>query len=288
MSTPTHRVASTLFSAASWRPLLSGKPATRLTEAVATVRRTMNKPSVTNQQVVVEAYSLMCSGYRTEYFYKNLITSNLFVGRHKATNSVLIHEFRIGSSIADTVLINGKGTVYEVKTEFDDPSKLRGQLENYYKAFPFANVVVPEGLQNLYRNLLADTPAGLITVASRGRLSMIKKPEMKLDALSSETIYRTLRQRDVQSILEDTQGGYPKVPNGVRFEAYFEALSNLSTYELQQQMQKQLKRRAPHQARALLLEPELAPIRTLLVQLDPSHKQQATLQKWLAAKETVA
>lgn len=286
MSTPTHRIASTLFSASLWRPLLRGKPAGRLNQAMAAVRHRINQPRSTNQEIVAEAYSLLRSGYRTEYFYKNLITSNLFVGRHRATNSAVLHEFRIGSSIADTVFVNGKGTVYEVKTEFDDPSKLRGQLENYYQAFPLANVVVPDSLRGLYENLLEDSPAGLVTVGRRGHLREVKEPKAQFTKLSREAVYRTLRQDEVRSVLLETLGAYPEVPNGIRFRAYFEALESLSTTELQQQMQKQLKRRAPQQSRGLLLRPELKPIRTILVQLDPTQKQQETLQKWLASEET--
>lgn len=286
MSTPIHRIASTLFSASMWRPLLAGKPAVRLNEAMTIVRQQLNHSRSTNHQIVTEAYSLIRRGYRTEYFYKNLITNNLFVGRHKAANSAVLHEFRIGDSIADTVLVNGTGTVYEIKTEFDDPSKLHGQLENYYQAFPRANVVVPDTLHGFYRDLLRDSPAGLVTVGARGHLRVVKEPKVQLSELSRETIYRTLRQGEVRSVLSEVLGRYPDVPNGIRFDAYFEALEGVSTEELQRQMQFQLKQRGPRQSRALLFKPELAPIRTILVQLDPTYRQQENLQRWLASKES--
>lgn len=288
MTTGLHRIAAGMFSAPLWRPLLAGRHSPSLSERAETVRSALRKKELSNYDLIHAAYKLMRLGYRSEYFYKNLITSNLFVGRHRAANSALIHELRVGSSIADSVLINGHGTVYEVKTAYDDPSKLAGQLENYYQAFPRVNVVVPSEVAPLYSRLISNTPAGLIQVGRRECLSVVRASEPMYEALSRDVIYRMMRQAEVEHVIQKNFDEVPDVPNGLRFETYFQALEDLSTLQLQKEMQDQLKRRAPRHSKELLRRPDLKPLRSLLVQLDPTRAQQQNLNRWLVQKEGAA
>lgn len=53
-------------------------------------------------------------------------------------------EFWVDMSKADSVVLNGTSTVYEIKTEFDNLSRLPQQLTDYSKVFDHINVVTHE------------------------------------------------------------------------------------------------------------------------------------------------
>jgi hypothetical protein len=146
-----------------------------------------------------------------------LITSKVFVGRHRASNSVLLNEFRVGDSVADCILVNGRGAVYEIKTEFDSPEKLRSQLDNYYRAFPYVNVVAHADDVDKYLRFLEGTPVGLIAVGARDRLSTVKIAEAKTDSFEIRTMFNTLRASEITAILTHHFGTVPEVPNGLRY-----------------------------------------------------------------------
>ena len=48
-------------------------------------------------------------------------------------------------------MINGKGVVYEIKTELDNLERLNSQIEDYYKAF--TNVVIVTYEENIEKFL---------------------------------------------------------------------------------------------------------------------------------------
>ena len=72
--------------------------------------------------------------FRYEYIYKAALTHNILMGRHKRKASLLT-EFRIGKCKADIVILNGTGTVYEIKTDRDSLTRLTNQIESYMKVF---------------------------------------------------------------------------------------------------------------------------------------------------------
>lgn len=74
---------------------------------------------------------------------------------------MLLNEFRIGASIADTVLINGTNKVFEIKTELDTPERLTTQLQDYYKGFSEVYVFTHYSLAAKYVQLLPAHIVGL-------------------------------------------------------------------------------------------------------------------------------
>ncbi len=69
-------------------------------------------------------YFVLKNSYRNEYYFKNTLFNQL-VKHYGLENSVVLDEFKIGGSIADFVFLNGEARVYEIKTAFDDLSKLK-------------------------------------------------------------------------------------------------------------------------------------------------------------------
>lgn len=285
MPTAIERRASALFSTRLFRPVLEGIGNVRLDDAVSQLREDFGlAPSTKNAIVVSAAYETVEDNYRSEYFYKNLITSKIFIGRHRGVNAALFTEFRVGDSVADCVLINGKGVVYEIKTEFDSPDKLEHQLESYYKAFPYVNVVVHAKDSAKYLKVLDRTPAGLLAVGRRGVLSSIKEASHIEEFFETRTIFNTLRQAEVSSILTGWYGSVPAVPNGVRYQTQLAMAEQIPVREFQQAMQATLKLRSTKDCNRLLTDPSLHPLRSVILQLNPTPKQGKDLVTWLNSK----
>lgn len=280
-----HSVAS-LFSTAVFRPIVAGESSERADRAVGRLREGLRLPApAPNEAVISSAYAYLRREYRSEYYYRNLIATKLLVGRHRASGAVLLNEFRVGASVADCVLINGRGIVYEIKTEYDSPEKLAGQIANYYRAFTQVNVVTHATKARKYERLLDRTPVGLFAVGELGALSLVRPGEANLSSLDVRTMFNTLRQGEVESILRRYYGGVPIVPNGIRYATQLALAQEIPAIEFQEQMLRVLKGRELMHSRDLVLDPGLEPLRALLVQLDPDQEGRNNLSHWLKSKE---
>lgn len=281
----TVRRAAKLFSARAFRPVLRGQVSAELNESIAALRADLDlDASASNGDVVDGAYLLLARSYRPEYVYKNLIATKLFIGRHRASNSVLLNEFRVGGAVADAVLVNGQATVYEIKTELDNPDKLERQLAEYYTAFPRVYVVVHESVATRYLGLLEGSCAGVISVGTRWRLSTVKSAQASYGELRVQTMFNALRLEETRFALRTLGFSVPEVPNGLRYEAYLAAASRASAVEFHEVFRAALKRRNLNRDTALYLDPALLPLRSLLIQLDPSPAEGENLRAWLSRK----
>lgn len=237
-----------------------------------------------NADVIDAAYNLLSQSYRNEYVYKNLIASKLFVGRHRAANSVLLNEFAIGGSVADAMFVNGEATVYEIKTELDNPDKLSGQLADYYRAVPLVNVVIHESAVDRYTEQLKGTPAGLIAIGRRWRLSVAKLANANSEALCVRTMYNTLRVAEVEAALTFLGADIPNAPNGRRYGAYLEVALQYRAADFHTAWRTVIKARQLRGDATLHRDPTLFPLRALLAQLDPTPVEGSNLITWLSTK----
>lgn len=240
--------------------------------------------AVTNSHVVQEAYKVMSRNYRSEYYYKNLIADELFLRRHRGIDTTLLNEFRIGNSVADGVLINGQGVVYEIKTEFDTPSKLKSQIENYYKVFPYVNVVTHSNTARRYERELENSPAGLLSVDNQGIITIVKEPQFHSDNFDTTIMFNVLRLRELTDILINYYGPLPEVPNGIRYNAFLSLANEIPRVDFQKRMQDALKRRTLRSGNRLLANRTVLPLRSMVIQLDPTPDQSLRLSNWLDAR----
>jgi hypothetical protein len=280
------RRAARLFSAAMLRPVLSGAVSSPLQSALWELRPELGLPEDSSVgDVLGAAYQFLSASYRSEYFYKNLIASKVVIGKHRASNVVMLSEFRLGDSVADCVFINGSGMIYEIKTEFDSPEKLERQLNNYYRAFPLVNVVAHENTADRYLRILDGTPTGLLVVGARARLSKAKTADYFAERFDIPTMFNALRQADVERVLADAFGKLPPVPNGLRYAERLSLALTMAPGTFQSGMQAALKRRLLRADRDLVINPVTEPLRALLLQINPTPLQAATLLRWLDSKE---
>lgn len=113
--------------------------------------------------------------YRNEYYYKNTILNQLLIKKHDLYNTAALTELPIGNSKADFIMINGRGVVYEIKTDLDNLIRLEDQLKDYYKVFSYIYVVVGNKQLPHVKEFLKDQKVGIYELTASGRLICRKK-----------------------------------------------------------------------------------------------------------------
>ena len=106
------------------------------------VKRYTKTENATIGEVISDIYHFMDCKYRNEYYYKNTILNQLLIKKHDLYNTAALTELPVGDSKADFIMINGRGVVYEIKTDLDNLLRLENQIKDYYKVFSYVYVVV--------------------------------------------------------------------------------------------------------------------------------------------------
>ena len=180
---------------------------------------------ITYGEAISQIYHYMDSSYRNEYFFKNTILNQLLIGKHDLYSTAALTELPIADSKADFIMINGKGIVYEIKTDLDNFNRLQSQINDYYKAFKYVYVVVGYKQYERVKELLVDSKAGIYVMSKKGKLVCRKVAKCNDKDLSYESMFRILRKKEFESILIKHFGKLPEVNN---FQYYRECLKWLS------------------------------------------------------------
>jgi uncharacterized protein (UPF0305 family) len=173
-------------------------------------------PGMKVKNVIENAYGYLSKNYRNEYVYKNTLLNNILLGRHSIKTATMLNEFKVANSIADTVIINGTSTVYEIKTELDSPDKLQKQIEDYKKVFSKIFLVTHHSLSSRYLSLIQHNAVGLLSLSGRFNLTTVKEAEDDFSCLDNDTMIKSLRKEEYSSIIKLFTGSVPSVPN-IRF-----------------------------------------------------------------------
>ncbi|WP_313185091.1 sce7726 family protein [Lacrimispora sp.] len=207
------------------------------------VKRYIKSPNgKTYDELISEIYTYMGKEYRTEYLYKNTILNKLLFAKHDYRKTVALTELPIDKSKADFVMINGKGVIYEIKTELDNLDRIETQIQDYYKAFTEVIVVTYE--ENVEK-VMATVPksVGIMLLTKRQALRSVRNAEILDKYLDYYTIFKILRKSEFEQILLDNGLRLPEV---IQFEYYKECynlIREINIQELQKEMLKQLKSR---------------------------------------------
>lgn len=169
--------------------------------------------------------------FRYEYIYKSALTHNVLMGVHKLKASLLT-EFRIGKCKADIVILNGTGTVYEIKTDRDSLSRLKNQIEAYTKVFAKVNVIVGENHTNSVLEMLPDE-VGVLELNGRYNISEKRKGNARPERTCPLAIFESVQLKEAKKILETLGIEVPNVPNTKQYEtlrSHFERLNPEATH----------------------------------------------------------
>ena len=169
--------------------------------------------SCTLSDTINKTYSILRrEGNRTDYVYRNAIIDKVVIGRHSINTATPIQEFRVGSSLADLVVLNGTSTVYEIKSERDTLRRLASQIKNYAKVFERTYVVTSASKA---QSLEHDLPehVGIITLSRDYTLQTVREATTDWDLIDPIAISRTMTIPEACAALEHLNIPAPNVPN---------------------------------------------------------------------------
>lgn len=112
-------------------------------------------------------------------------------------------QLHVAESIADLVMINGHGAVYEIKSDLDSFERLNRQINDYFKVFSYVNIVIPEyRIECASRELSSMCDFGIHVLTKRGALHCVRKSRKYDASLESNALIRMLRKPEYTSVLE--------------------------------------------------------------------------------------
>lgn len=197
------------------------------------------------KDVIENAYGYLSKNYRNEYVYKNTILNNILLGRHNLRTATMLNEFKVGSSIADTFIINGTSTIYEIKTELDTPDKLKKQISDYQKVCAKIYIVTHHTLVKKYASLLENTSVGLLSLSGRFNLSMEKEAVMDHTNFCNTTMMKTLKKEEYSNLIITYTGSIPNVSNIHFFSKCLSIVNDIENNVLHDMVIAQLRKRKP-------------------------------------------
>lgn len=159
------------------------------------------------------AFSLLKrKNYRHEYIYKAAITHKILLGTHSLQTAVMLNEFRACNNKADSVILNGTSTVYEIKSERDSLTRLEQQISSYRKVFAKVNVITGE---NHLNSVLTTVPqdVGVLLLTDRFQISTIREAINSPERTIPEAIFDSIQLLEAKKILKNGGFEIPKLPN---------------------------------------------------------------------------
>lgn len=218
------------------------------------IRRYVNNPEGKKyEELISEIYSYMGKSYRTEYFYKNTMLNKLLFKQHNYKKTIALTELPIGKSKADFVMINGKGVVYEIKTELDNLERLNSQIKDYYKAF--TEVVIVTYGENIDKVVnVVPQSVGIIQLTKRKALKIIREPKDDSSYLDYYTIFKLLRKKEFEDIIIDQKLCLPEVVQFRYYKECYQIMQKIDITILQKAMLTELKTRMKIQKVELCLK----------------------------------
>jgi len=173
-------------------------------------------------------YSILKTSYRSEYYYKNEIVRQLLLKKHSKRRAGLLTELRSGDGKADIVILNGSTWVYEIKTELDNTSRLKTQLESYRKLFKHVSVVTHHSMVDKVKSEI-DNEAGIIIMNENNELVVYRKSKGTSEKIDKQVSLRTLRKNEYLSLVTDSLGGAKHIPATALFGEAEKIVNSISS-----------------------------------------------------------
>lgn len=239
-----------------------------------------------NVVLLKKIYEYMSKNYRNEYFYQNIIFNNILIGRHSLNTTVALTQIPVAKSKVDLILINGKATVYEIKTELDTFERLENQIKDYYKGFNYVYVVTCEKYYKRLSKILLNTSIGMYVgiyiLTDTKRLSPRKKAIENNTMLNYEVIFKYLRKNEFESILLKYYKKLPEVAPVFYYMECFNLLKKIPLLDFYNLAIKELKQREKiGKEKIKLIEDMPKEIRSWVYFYRPSIKDYTKLNNFL-------
>jgi hypothetical protein len=227
-------------------------------------------------------YNALEANYRNEYVYKNSIINKILLGKYSLNTTTAINEFRVGKSIADLVLLNGTGKVFEIKTELDNAERVINQLKDYKKVFKEIYLVTHNSLISKYKKIVS-SDIGLIALMENHSLKTIREAKENKN-IENKSIIKCLRKVEYSNIIKKYFGELPKVSDFDFFKACTELIEKIPSSELHDLMMVELKKRNVKEKQALASENTPMELKHICLCLDFNKREYTKLSKILSKK----
>jgi hypothetical protein len=164
------------------------------------------------EDVFQECYRRLKSSYKFEYYIKNIIAEKILLGRYSMNTATLLNEFRVGESKADSVILNGISTCYEIKSEYDSLNRLEAQLSSYLKIFDKVNVVTTEAHLGKVEKI-APASVGILRLGKNDVLTPIRPALLSSEPMDVDILMASLRRNEYLSLVYELCGQIPVSTN---------------------------------------------------------------------------
>ena len=235
------RSLSQIFSTANFKKIVRKKDYVNTFERIT--KHTSFPNSITNLELLDNVYNELLESYRNEYVYKNTLINKNLIQKYSLKNTIALNEFKIGNSIADFVLLNGKARVFEIKTELDGLDKLEKQILDYYSFATEVYIVSSSKHIEKLIELHQKTKVGIIELTKKNSLKEIKPALPNIDLLDHSVIFKSLRKNEYINVLKANSIEIPKVSNTLIFKECLNLSKSIDIVVFQKTAIKVLKKR---------------------------------------------
>lgn len=190
------------------------------------------------------AFDQLIRLYPIEYVFKSCVMTRLLYGRYSPATTAFYTEFNTGASRADVLVVNGAAHVYEIKTQYDDFSRLSSQLQDYYRVFTRVTIFTDEAHADAAA-LVTPPYVGVSVLSRRYSMSTLREASERTSGLSSEDIFRVLRTAEYLSLLAARGMDFSDLAPRDRYKRSRDAFAGLDAVHAHAAMVSAIKKRQP-------------------------------------------
>jgi hypothetical protein len=207
------------------------------------ISKHFSKHSATsNLQLIMKIYNKLENYYRCEYIFKNKLFNEI-LNDYGLDDTRTFSEFKVGSSKADLVLLNGCIKIFEIKTELDDLSKLKKQIEDYQKIADIVNIVSDSKFISKLLIEYKNTNVGIIEFTDQDFLIVHQEAVVVSSMFKFDTLFKMLHKREYLDLVKLNFNFIPDVPNTKVFKVCYKLLETIDILHFQKQIMTILKKR---------------------------------------------
>jgi hypothetical protein len=201
-----------------------------------------NHSANNNLQLLQNLYLELENNYRCEYLFKNKLF-NKIIKEYSLSTTTVFNEFKVANSKADLMLLNGCVKIFEIKTELDDLTKLKKQINDYQKVADLVSIVTDSKFINKLLLEYKNTNVGIIEFTDRNSLKTHKKALQNSESFEFDTMFKLLHKKEYLYLVKRNFNFIPDVPNTKIFRVCYELLKSIDIIDFQKQILTILKKR---------------------------------------------
>lgn len=177
-----------------------------------------------------KTYRALQNQYPNEYVIKNELLNKWVKKELGEKNASIFNELSIGKARADLVMFNGVSKVFEIKTIFDDDTRLLHQLEQYKRIFNEVYIVVPKKYLDKYLDV--DKNVGVVSYNSNSKTFSLKRESKQAFDIDVGVLMEVLHTKEYLGICKATYSELPEMNAFNQFEICKELIAKIPKYQL--------------------------------------------------------